>query len=476
MKKTPRFELFILILVFILGILLRLHAYLFHNIFFGDEDYSLMILQTTRYINLALPLSISQAEPFLFLMMSKFLMKTFGMNELALRAIPFVSSVASLFAFYYLSKKNFVRFWIRVLALLLFAVNFVLLYYAQFFRPYSSDVLLCILTLIVALSIDIKKINFKQAFGLGVLSSLAFCFSFPMLFSVSGIVLVYLCFSKEFKKILLFVLPNLITLIIYFFVSLKGTKSDFILNEFWAYSFNVFDLNLHLSNYDFLFTFMNYPQLFAILYVTGIVWLFKCDKLKTLILLSPIIMTLVAAYFKLYPFAIRLILFLIPILIIFILIPLDKIKLEKKPFMVILVTFYLAFLSMYFINFSRSFLFQLNILKNPDIITVLDILKKEKKPQDFLYVSTIPSYSYLYEDLFFKLPANGNAAMVVTDKIPQIDFLKMKKIKHIWILFVVDPTFYDKQLQDYFDSLYKHTKVLKDINTKSARLIEISLE
>lgn len=477
MNKKTYFELLILVLVFILGISLRLYLYLLNVPFYPDENLALPMLKTKTYIDLIFPLHAGIAMPFLFLMLSKFFGLTFGMNEFVLRAVPFLSSLGSLFAFYFLSKKVFDRFWVRVLALLLFAINLQLLYYSQFFRPYSSDVLFCLLTLLIAFSIDLKKISFKQAFGLGILSSVAFCFSFPMLFSVSGIMLVYLFFSKEFKKIFLFLLPNFITLITYFFICIRQTSAEPLFNFYWAFGFHL-GSKLFKINFDSLFAYLVFSHLFVLFLFAGIIWAYKTNKFKALILVSPIAITLVAAYFKIYPFAGRLILFLVPLFIFLALIPLDKISLEKKFLNIATIAISLILWINYFVNFSADFLFQSFEYCSPDVKKIVTVLKKEKSDDEPLYVYFAPFnfHYYLYQNLTRELPKKGGLYRLDIDSLPLIKHNDKYLYKHAWFLFVGNLNTYGKPVYNYSKWLHENMRVKQDLKLKSARLIEVSLE
>jgi len=68
------------------------------------------------------------------------------------------------------------------------------------------------------------------------------------------------------------------------------------------------------GSYDF--TRLSWVGLGAFLYVIGAISLFKQDKVVYLSLLLPVLFTLLAAFLGKYPFADRLILFVIPLLII----------------------------------------------------------------------------------------------------------------------------------------------------------------
>lgn len=481
MIKRNYFKLFCLFLIFSLGFLLRLHAYLVNNSFFIDEILLSFNVIYRNYSGLIFPLDYNQSAPFLFLFLTKLVVSKMGIGEFAFRLVPFLSSVASIAAFYFLSKKVLDRFGTRCLATLLFCINFQLLFYAQAFKQYSSDVLIAILILLAAICINIKKTTWPQIFALGILSSLAFCFSFTALFVIIGVVIVYICFTKEIKKVVVYLIPTFITLTFYFVVNLHSVKNSKILNEYWAHGFNVFGLDIYKIDYNFLFTFYGHFGLFLLLFAIGIVWAYKSDKFKTSVLLSPIVVTLIAAALRFYPFERRLILFLLPILILFLVVPLDKVQLGKKPLNIIVITISAILFINYFIIYSTSFVAQKVSYLRQDVRPLLQILKKEKKKEDILYIYYASSPSFGYYNLIMDLPKDNLYLGTNFENNKEVQVSIENELKNIprnanvWLLFVKGNGQYDKDVQIYKDWLYKNKKVKKDIVLTSARLIKVCL-
>jgi len=479
MKKNAK--LITLIFIFSLGFLLRIHAYLVNNSFFVDEILLAFNVIFKSYPQLLSPLQYSQAAPFLFLFLTKLITSKLGFGELAFRLIPFLSSIASVVAFYFLTKKVFDNFRARILALFLFCINFQLLFYTQVFKPYSSDILITVLILLTAFSIDMKKIKWQHSFILGVLSSIAFCFSFTALFVILGVIFVHLCFSKAFKNTTIFFLPNLTALIWYSAINLNTITHSNYLNEYWANGFNILGLEIYKINYNFLFSFYNYPLFFIFLLIIGIVWLYKSDKFKTFILISPIIITFIAAAFKIYPFERRLILFLLPIFLIFIVIPFDKVKFDKNFLNILVIIVSLVFFINYAINYSTSFIVQRVSYLRQDVKPLLKILINEKKKDDILYIYYGSNPSYMYYSILMPIPKENlyKGIMLENNQNPLLaiekDLLSIPKHKTVWLFFVKGNFQYEKDIKLYRDWVYKNGTIKKDIILKSARLIEMYL-
>lgn len=460
---------------------MRVHAYLVNNSFFVDEILLGFNVMFKSYKELLFPLQYNQAAPFLFLFLTKFVISKLGISEVAFRLVPFLSSLGSVVAFYFLSKKILERFWARLLALFLFCVNFQLLFYTQAFKPYSSDVLVAILVLLTAFSVDIKKIKWQYSLLLGILSSLAFCFSFTSIFVVAGVAITYLCFSKEIKKTAIFLIPNFIILIWYFSINLSTIKNTEYLNEYWVNGFNVFSSEIYKINYDFFFSYYKYPIFFVFLLIVGIIWAYKSDRLKTSLLISPVIVTFMSAVLRIYPFERRLILFLLPIFLLILVIPLDKVKFDKKPLGILVIIVSSIFFINYSINYFTSFISHKVSYLRQDVRPLLKTLKKEKKKEDILYVYYGSNPSFIYYNMIMDLPQENlyKGTMLEGDKNPtetvKDELIHIPAHNTVWFFFVKGNGQYEKDVQIYRDWLYKNRTIKQDIILKSARLIEVCL-
>lgn len=460
-----------------LGVLLRIRAYSINCSFFLDEILLAFNVIGKNYKELLLPLNYEQSAPFLFLFANKMIISKFGIGELSFRFIPFISSILSLFAFYFLSKKILTKFWTQMLATFLFSINFTLLLLSQTFKQYSSDVLITILILLVALTVDIKKISYPKIFGLGLLVSLAFCFSFPTLFVVAGIMIIFAIYTREYKKILVFITPNLLTLGAYMLTTLDKVKSSAYLNQFWSHGYNVFSLNQEFENFNVLFSFYKDPLIFLVLGVLGFIYLYKNDKIKSLIFVSPVIVTFFAGYFKIYPFAGRLIIFLFPILLLLIIIPVDKLKFKRNIFNIAVFGLSFIFFINYFTIYFNSYAANKITFIRQDVKPLLSILAKEKKKSDVLYLYYGSNKSYLYYNMLFELPKDN----IYIGAAPQNDEINTDLIKNdmknldkntIWFLFVRGSDSYEKDVDKYKKWLLKNGKIQKDVVLKGARLIK----
>ncbi len=382
----------ILVLIIFFGIFLRAIAYSRGLPIWSDEfvdvlsrGYKYVLTQNTQHIPLGLAL------------LTKVIIDIFGKSETIIRSIPFTCSLISVIAFYFLCQKCLNQFISKACALTLFAINTNIIFQAQTFKQYSCELMISVLALTTAISIDIKKLSNKQALGLGLLSSIAFWFSYSYIFLLSGLLIAHLIriisdkSHLNIKKFLFFLMPNLVSFLVYFILA----ELPFVTNA-----------NLHQSFIDFVGFFPNTGrEIIGILqyYVPilplntkanvllftlaiGITLSIKSNRFTTLLLALPIVLTLIASLASIYPFQDRLVLFLFPSFIILLFKSLDYREYKDKYKIIILIN--LLILAFIF-NISRSPWIDIDqITNNKDYFRMstskefYDILKTKKIEKD----------------------------------------------------------------------------------------------
>ena len=242
------------------------------------------------------------------------------------------AGIASVFVFFSLSKKVFKNEIIIFCSLILYALNYNLIYYSSQIKPYEIDVLLCLIIINFAVSFKDKIITNKN---LVIMSLLSCIFVYT---SIPAVVILQLCiawlfiFNKE-NRIKLTILETilLITLSVEYFTYISQMHSDNSLKSMWTednFSFAPKSLSAvnALFNFSFLNFFwwdshcpLNFSRTFLILYLMifliGIINFLR-QKEYGLIIVSPVFLFLILSYLNIYPFCNRLIIFLIPIFIL----------------------------------------------------------------------------------------------------------------------------------------------------------------
>jgi uncharacterized membrane protein len=126
-------------IVVAIGVLFRIIHYLNNRSLWLDEAMLARNILDRSPFGLLRPLDHAQAAPVLFLLLVDAAAFLFGPTELALRLVPFLASLASLFLCF-LIGRIFVDKRFLVILMLFFAFSFPLVYYAQEVKQYSMDV------------------------------------------------------------------------------------------------------------------------------------------------------------------------------------------------------------------------------------------------------------------------------------------------------------------------------------------------
>ncbi len=435
---------FLIVFVIILGIYLRSVALFQANSIFLDEGLLIINFHEKNYWQMFLPLEHLQAAPPFFLILSKFMYQTFGINEVMLRFLPYIAGNFALIMFYFLSKKIFKTYLSVSTALLMFAINPQIISMSAYLKPYISDVMFSIITLLVAFNIDLEKITKKQVCILGLSAALGIWCSYTMLFVLVGLSFVYMCkiFSSSDQKLKqlfkIYITPLVISFLVYFTVNLFWVYINPQFHNFWSsnYSFSIKSIADYKALMAFLFQYCDLRILTSLFILGAFVWFKEC-RFKFFLLISPIAICLLASYLNIYPFAQRLVLFIVPIMILFAAKSLDFISFKRKAYSAIVI---LSFILLLF-PLCKSFCFE--VVKNNISFEFSNTregylaLKKELKKDEIIYVYfyNFPSFkSYNYK---FKLPENniiyGKWHSKDYDKYFE-DLNKLPKKKVIWFV------------------------------------------
>jgi 4-amino-4-deoxy-L-arabinose transferase-like glycosyltransferase len=370
-----KFLLWIIIIIWIVGIILRFDVFLINKPLWHDECSLALSLFDRGVFDYFRPLEHYQCAPPFFMGLTKLLTYVFGIREFSLRLIPLLAGIFSLPAFYLLSKKFFKNYWTIILANLLFAINRQLIYYSQEFKQYSLDVLLCILTIYYLIDFDIKSASKKQLTIFAIIIALLPLLSFPTLFILLTYFVLQLCKYKQtiFKKILLSAIPIFLLLGTYYvkvaFIS-HSTQID-VGSYMWNVGFLKFSLSslINIAKLNFNFFFEPNPTLLfgLILFILG-------AKNKQNILLSGLVLTsLIMSLCKFYPLYQRTCLYLVPILLIILLTPIERINKSKKLYSIIVILLTIGYFGASGLGY-KSFITK-NIIQKEDAKTTLKIIK-----------------------------------------------------------------------------------------------------
>ena len=327
-RFVDKYYKIILILIFLTGILIRLYKYLQNASLWGDEAALAINVVNGSYRDLFSGLQLMQACPPGFTVLVKFLLNSFHpanlyIRDLVLRFIPLTCGVSAIFAFYYLVKLVFEENKFKILtAVLLFTLTPAAIIYSSQFKQYSMELLISIILLTIFYKIIILEKN-KWYYQFFIALSVWFSYS-AFLVIASGCLTLILKNRKIFVTTFISVF---ISSIVYYFISLKDIFSVNYtnLNIYWsqAYSFLQFSHPTRIFyRLGELFVLTRPVSLFIglIIFIAIVVYIFNKKNLlyKQVLFLTPFFLTVAASMLHKYPFCCRLILFLIPVFLIFI--------------------------------------------------------------------------------------------------------------------------------------------------------------
>lgn len=327
---------FICIGMVLVGIFLRTYHYLMSRSLWVDEAMVSLNVISSTFGELMRPLKYDQLKPIGFMFIEKIAVGFFGDSEYALRALPLVCGVLSITFFYSLVKK-ILRPGAVMISLGLFVFADQLIYYSSEVQPYSCDVFFAIF--LVWLYQGINELNDSQLKIPALIISGIFSvwISLPSSFVLASIGLVGLhqSFQKKQKKYLIYLIfcgsAWLFSFIVHYIflrrnILLGGRGA--VIDAWFQRGFmplsptTLSDVRWYIDTFFNVFsdqpTRLFLPGLSAFCFIAGLISLRKDKPEAFFLFLLPVIGSLIASGFKLYPFCLRWIVFLVPFFIIFI--------------------------------------------------------------------------------------------------------------------------------------------------------------
>jgi hypothetical protein len=321
------------------GVACRVAEYLANRSLWLDEASLASNIRRKSLSGLFGPLFGTQLAPPGFLTVEWAVAHTLGHRDLFLRLLPLACGVASLFLFRRVASR-----WLdaraALIALGLFAVSDDLIYYSAELKPYSSDVALGLACYLVALEAESRPLTVGRVMAFGAFGASVIWFSYTAVFILAGagVILLWSAIAERRWKragaLGLLGLVCAVSLAGLYEVSLNQLEHRRDMWVFWAFAFpprpvtSPWDATWAVRR--FLYLFVNpldfgtpfSPRLSALvpvaMFLTGSVSLFARDKKLFGLLALPALLTLLAAFLRLYPFHGRLLLFLVPSLLLLI--------------------------------------------------------------------------------------------------------------------------------------------------------------
>jgi len=410
--KHPAF-LFVLV-----GIILRCKLFFDNRSFWIDEAYvSLDIInKSIKEIITYKSFFVNQPNPPVgFEVLQKFNTYLFGFSEPALRSLPLICGMASLWLLFVIVRKYFDKT-MAVIATALFAFADSPILYSATAKQYSLELLVSVSLLTLFLKLETQLENKHLLKILTVAGMLAPWFAYSSIFvlSAGGCAIILQCLKSHKEKIkdvmICFTLWAASFFCLYFLAFKKLFNNQYLYGT-WHMAFppaSVFSikgiswLGLAISNvFITLFGIVITPLAFFLL-VLGAMKLIKESGYRTLLLVLPLAFVLLATLMHKYPLYERMVLFLTPMLSILIASGIcllsEKIKKTKKLVVCVLTGILL------FAPISKQVGYLFSPREKEELRPMIEKMVKNYKEGDVIFLNHSSIYGYSYYYGLYKLP------------------------------------------------------------------------
>ncbi len=433
-----------------LGILCRLRQYLFDRSLWLDESLLALNVLHRSTSGLLKPLDYYQAAPLGFLLLEKTAVVSFGASEMALRLVPFLCSVVSLFLFAQVARRFLAPAGVPI-AMGLFAISDPLIYYASESKQYSSDVAITLLLYLLLGSFLEPPHRIMRTIVVSGIASIALWFSHPAAFILAGWGLssLWVALSKDDRRVVLWLLfPAVIwscTFLACYFISLRNPSHNRLLLDYWRGAFAPFppsslgDVRWFVDSFFEIFSDpvgLTLTGIAAVAAVLGSIELFSKSRPVILLLLTPAAVTLAASALHRYPFRGRLLLFLAPAVILLVAAGLATVQLKTRDALPVLSVLLIGFL--FFEPVVSSGLHLVKPRTVEEIKPVIAYVRTHRSAGDILYLyygAALPFEYYSERGLISPMTEviGTESRQNWKSYIEELD--KLRGNKRVWILF-----------------------------------------
>ncbi len=317
-KISDKILLYLPFLIIIAGIYIRFGLYSEAYPLWHDEIVLAENVIFKTFAELFMPLVNLQVAPPLYLFIQKVILQILNYNILSFRLISILSGCIALPLFYVLLNKTFKSRLAVNTALFLFAFNPQLIYYSNEFKPYETDVLICILLFLLYFKFNLTNIKSFMVYSL-ILFEVPF-FSFPSIIVISAMIILK-CLSEPLKEKLKYACLFLpVSAACGTLWVIEQTHYEEMTKYFlWENAFFNFSVE---HNYQLLHDFLEFikfnPENFLLIISFSIISIFITKNRIMYLSIWCLIFCGLASFCRMFPFAQRAILFLIPVLILLI--------------------------------------------------------------------------------------------------------------------------------------------------------------
>ncbi len=347
-----------------------------------------------------------QNAPLIYIYIVKVIAEIFGYSEFTLRVFSLFAYILALFMAYKVMDRVFkLKYPIAGVA---FLSNItILIYYANEFKPYMTDVLSVLSVLYLYYLYSEENLDAKLLF---LVYAIFPWLSYPTIFFIGGVLsyeFIKSAMEKDMKKVINIAVGGLLivsSFAIYYMVWLKPVDDNEHLAAFFLdYHFPLIPLSfgdlkkIFIIIKEFL-SYMRYNMaLVGILAACGFVLSLIRNTKYHMVVYIGIFLTLCASFMGKYPLHSRLMLFMYPILVIYIFTALDEIMADDKGAAGKLVSLGLM-AALFFSNYgSLDYLKEENRYREGNETNpLIEYIDENIKEDEMLYVynRAIPAYTF----------------------------------------------------------------------------------
>ena len=347
-----RYHTALLAVLVIAGISLRLFHFFDNRSFWIDELYLNVSTVKMSFMELlTMPMDYEQKAPLGYLWMLRLSVLLFGKQEMSLRLFSLIGGIGSLLLMVPIASY-YLRSWAVLLAISIVALGEPFIYHATEAKQYSTELFASVIAIYCLVKFqNTLKLGYLLLWGF--VGALLVWFSYSSIFVLAGIAMVISLNSllnRQWREFFLRLIPFTVWLFsfaaVYYFFLRKYEDSGWLKNFFdvmyhaympmpptnatelvWPVyaNYTLLERNLgmlvkfgNITDYSLMQTVLRMPLLPLLLELVGVIALFRKNKYRLFILVTPILLAVVASMFKFYPFYERFILFLAPIFILLI--------------------------------------------------------------------------------------------------------------------------------------------------------------
>ena len=320
--------------VLLLGLILRFYQYLMGRSLWDDETHLALNFMNHGFLRLLQPLDYIQAAPALFILSVKAIVEIFGYSEIAFRAFPFITSIATLPLIYFITRDLTGNKIMALIAFFVFSVNLCVIYFSSELKQYTVELAVYLVMVYLATGKN-EFVADRRALLLTLAGSISMFLSSTAFIILFCIACNYFLNWYEQKKInkqeLKIFIPWLLAFFINYFLFIHNHPATAQQRTNYSFAFcptnllscefvtflkttieeTFFTLVLYISK-DWGFAYI----LFLIFFVAIRHIILRKQRLLFFLVCLPILLHLGLSALKLYPFWYRLILYLVPCFII----------------------------------------------------------------------------------------------------------------------------------------------------------------